>query len=112
MPRDNERWLLEAGALVIDKKISHGMGSWTRWERLVYCLWITDYGMRNAGDLKTAEDVHAVFKSDASQLAEELSLTLTHQLFSLPPHEIEINYFDAFERVCGEIRDAEPRPAP
>jgi hypothetical protein len=46
---DNETWVIEAGDAVIQKKARSGMGSLAPWERLVYCLWVADYGMRNAG---------------------------------------------------------------
>jgi hypothetical protein len=65
--------------------------------------------MRNAGDLDAAADVYAEFHSNARRIAEELSLGLTHQAFSLPQSDLEREYFDRFESICDEIRDAEWR---
>ena len=50
MHTDNETWVVEAGDTVIQKKASCGIERLSPWERLVYCLWVADYGMRNAGD--------------------------------------------------------------
>ena len=54
---DNETWIIEAGDAVIQKEARLGIGRLTPWEALVYCVWVADYGMRNAGDLDTAEDL-------------------------------------------------------
>ena len=43
-------------------------------ERLVYCLWVADYGMRNAGDLDTARDLYPDFQREAVELARELGM--------------------------------------
>jgi hypothetical protein len=106
-PIDNETWVIEAGDAVIDKEARSGSGSVRPWERLVYCLWVADYGMRNAGDLNAAEDVHADFQSEGRRLAEELSLRLTHEAFSLPRSALEKEYFIRFDEICHEIRNAE-----
>jgi hypothetical protein len=65
--------------------------------------------MRNAGDLDAAADIYAEFYSDARRIAEVLSLRLTHEAFSLPQSDLEREYFDRFESICNEIRDAEWR---
>ena len=54
VPSENETWLIEAGDEVIQKMAASGSDGLSLWERLVYCLWVADYGMRNAGDLDTA----------------------------------------------------------
>src|SRR5215470_9166888 len=108
-PTDNETWIIEAGDAVVEKEAHSGSGSLGPWERLVYCLWVADYGMRNAGDLNAAQDVHADFQSEGQQMAQELSLPLTHEAFSLPRSALEREYFIRFDRMCDEIRDAEPR---
>ena len=103
---DNESWVVETGAAVVEKKAANGLDCLTFWERLVYCLWVVDYGMRNAGDLRTATDVYADFQSDARCAAEELSLPLTREVFSLSPSKLEEVYFDHFEAICDEIKAA------
>ena len=109
MHTDNENWVIEAGDTVIQRKARGGIECLSSWERLVHCLWVADYGMRNAGDLDTAADVYPQFQLDAKQTAESLSLRLTHETFSLSQGDLEREYFDRFESICDEIRAAEPR---
>ena len=58
VPSDNETWVIEAGDTVIRKITCSSIECLSPWEMLVYCLWVADYGMRNAGDLDTAADVY------------------------------------------------------
>jgi hypothetical protein len=109
MHTDNETWVVEAGDTVIQKKASCGIERLSPWEKLVYCLWVADYGMRNAGDLDTAAEVYPQFHVDAKRMAEALSLPLSHEAFSLSQGDLEREYFDRFEAICIEIRAAEPR---
>lgn len=110
-PSDNETWLIETGDLVIRKKANAGVKSLLPWEVLVYCLWVADYGMRNAGDLDTAADVYVEFHEQGRRVAEQLSLPLTQEAFSLSKEKLEEQYFDRFELVCDEIRRARPAGA-
>ena len=103
---DNETWIIEAGDAVIQKEARVGIRSLTPWETLVYCIWVADYGMRNAGDLDTAEDLHSGFQSDARRNACELSLPLTQAAFSLPKSDLEEQYFDRFDAMIDEVRRA------
>jgi hypothetical protein len=64
--------------------------------------------MRNAGDLDTAANVYSRFQSVARRAAEQLSLRVTQEAFSLPRGDLEREYFDWFEAICDEIRSAEP----
>jgi hypothetical protein len=105
---DNETWVIEEGDRIILKKAGLGFESLTTWERLVYSLWVADYGMRNAGDLSTARDVYADFQSVALRAADALSLPVTRGAFALAPEALEERYFDLFEAVCDEIQGAEP----
>jgi hypothetical protein len=106
---ENETWVIEAGDVVISKQAHRGIESLSPWEMLVYCLWVADYGMRNAGDLDTAADVYPDFHLNAERMANALSLRLTQQAFSLSRSELEREYFDRFESICNEIRAAGPR---
>ena len=101
---DWETWLIEdAGHPIVVKKSEVGLEGLTPAERLTYCLWVADYGMRNAGDLQTASDLYPPFQSEGAQIAAELSLTNTAALFASAPSEFEQNYFDRFDEVCREI---------
>jgi len=66
---------------------------------LAYCLWVADYGMRNAGELDTKADV----SPEVHLNARALSLRSTHEAFSLS--DLEREYFDRCESICSEIRD-------
>ena len=63
---DNETWIIEAGDAVIQKRAEQGDDALTPLERLIHCLWVADYGMRNAGDLITAGDVYPSFHDEAA----------------------------------------------
>lgn len=106
MPSDNENWLSDTGDAIIRKKAAQGAFGLTSPERLIYCLWVADYGMRNAGNLETAKDVYADFQGEAKRLSAELRLTFTHDTFSLPKDLLEREYLSRFERMCDEIRKA------
>lgn len=106
MRTDNHSWIIEVGHAVIQKKSQTGVGSLAAVEKLIYCLWVADYGMRNAGDLDTAQDVYADFQNEAAQLSQELGLKLTHNAFALPTGDLQREYFERFEGICDEIRRA------
>jgi hypothetical protein len=106
VPLDNETWLIHAGDAVIQRRVSHGSDCLGPWERLVYCLWVADYGMRNAGDLDAAHSVYAGFQSEGRHIAEDMGLRFTQDAFSLSPRELEREYFNRFDQICHEIRTA------
>jgi hypothetical protein len=103
---DNETWLLDAGDRVINKKVVQGYSSLSPLERLTYCLWVADYGMRNAGDLTTAADLYPSFLSDGKSAAQELGLSHAAAVFSLSSNELEQQYFGLFDQLVNEIRAA------
>ena len=100
----NDSWLVEVGDLIVEKKSQVGIEGLSAIERLVYCLWVADYGMRNAGSLKTAQDVYREFKQEGEQLATELKLPLIRNAFSLPMDQLQNQYFEQFDGICEEIR--------
>ena len=106
MAQDNESWIIDAGDAVIEKRADDGDGALTPIDKLVYCLWVADYGMRNAGDLVTAADVYAPFQEEAAQLAKDLSLTITRDAFALSREELQRRYFELFDPICEEIKAA------
>lgn len=108
-PTDNETWVIAAGDTVIKKMVESGLVGLAPLERLVYCLWVADYGMRNAGDLDAADAIYPQFQSDARCIAKHLSLQVTCEAFSLPRSTLESEYDRRFEQICDEIRDAEAR---
>lgn len=106
MPEDDhETWLLDEGERIIGQKAAEGYCALSPRERLIYCLWAADYGMRNAGDLVTAADLHPSFLVDGRAAARELELPQAVAAFSLPAKDLEQRYFDLFEDVVAEIRE-------
>jgi hypothetical protein len=106
---DNETWIIEAGDAVIQKRAEQGDATLTSLERLIYCLWVADYGMRNAGDLAIAGDIYPAFQDEAARLSQALALPATRSTFGLHRSELERCYFQAFDLICTEIRAADGR---
>src|SRR5690242_16869573 len=102
----NESWVVKRGAQIVEKKAQVGVAGLNDWERLVYCLWLADYMMRNAGDFANAEDMCPTFQTDAKQFAQRLGLAITLEAFSLSQRKLQNEYFDRFERICDEIKSA------
>jgi len=105
---DNENWIIETGHRVIEKKARHGMNYLSEWERLVYCVWVADYMMRNAGDFALANDLYPAFQRDGRQLAATLALPVTGGTFALPREQLQSEYFARFQAVCNELKQARP----
>ena len=104
---DWETWLLEdAGHPIIEKMTERGIDALSPVERLTYCMWVADYGMRNAGDLETAADLYPQFKLEAAEIAASLQLSKTTEAFHLTDAELERAYFDRFDELCTEISEA------
>ena len=101
---DNETWIIEAGDAVIQRQ--QCAARLTSLERLIYCVWVADYGMRNAGDLIAARQVHESFQEEGLLLSHELRLNVTHSAFALAPAELERQYFERFDAICDELRRA------
>jgi hypothetical protein len=106
----NQTWVVETGDRVIQKRAQTGVASLSDWERLVYCLWVADYMMCNAGDFANA-DMYPAFQSDAVRFAQRLGLVATREAFSLSRRKLQKEYFDRFEKMCDEIKGAEPYAA-
>jgi hypothetical protein len=101
----NETWIIKKGAEVIGKKSSSGQDSLTPSEKLIYCLWVADYSMRNAGSLESAFDLYSDFLVDGFRLANEIKLKRTIELFDLSRTEYEEKYFALFDVVCEELKN-------
>ena len=104
---ENEDWIVERGGDIVEKKARSGLASLDDLEHLIYCLWVADYMMRNAGDLANSEALYPSFQSEAALRAGKLGLPLAAQAFSLTPEQLQAQYFDRFDAICHEVRDAE-----
>jgi hypothetical protein len=107
MVTDNENWIVEAGDAVVRSRVDLGPANVKSLDLLIYCLWVADYGMRNAGDLDTAGDLYAPFHDEGLRTSKELGLTETHSFFALSLKDLEQQYFERFDIVCNEIRSAQ-----
>ena len=107
VPTDNETWVVERGGDVVEKEVRAGLATLSDWEHLLYCLWVADYMMRNAGDLANEPDLYPGFQREAMKRARALGLAGAETMFALSATQFEREYFDRFENVCGEIRSAE-----
>ena len=108
----NEGWVVHRGGEVIEKKAKSGLESLSSWERLVYCFYMTDYMMRNAGDFANAAALCPNFQSDGKRFAKALALPATTEAFSLSERKLQREYFDRFEAICNELKKAEPAAPP
>jgi len=104
MPSDNETWIIDEGDSVIEKKAQLGYGELTARDKMVYCLWVVDYSIRNAGDLDTAEDMMPEIRKEAARLARELRLSSVTNAFELNKEDFEAQYHERFDDICSEIR--------
>jgi hypothetical protein len=86
---NNDTWIIEAGDADIAKRTALGDSVLSPLERLIYCVWVADYGLRNAGDLETACELYPDFQREAAHLAGELGLGFTHDSFSSPAVAIQ-----------------------
>jgi hypothetical protein len=101
---ENETWVVERGGEVIEKMADATRQPLTDVERLIYCLWVADYAMRNAGDLEAAEEQYPEFQAEGVSLSRSLGLANTSGLFSLAKLEFEDGYFELLTDVCQEIQ--------
>ena len=107
-PFDYESWLLDAAEPVLRREIEVGAAALAGWERALYCLWIADYSMRNAGDLRSAYDLASDFKSAGLAAARATDLRAMASLFALDDAEFEQRYAGSFDEVCRELLAKQP----
>ena len=73
---DPETWLLTAGDNVIRKMATSEREPLAPSEHAIYCLWVIDYAVRNAGTLEPMRDRHADAASDLESFARSSNLNL------------------------------------
>jgi len=108
LPPDYESWLIDEAESVIRRKASVSLACMSPWERALYCLWVADYSVRNAGDLQAAYDLEADFKSAGLQAALALRLPAVSALFSLDDREFLRRYLATFDSICRELAHSRP----
>lgn len=99
---DNEAWLLDECDPILEKR-SRGQ-TLDSFEILVYCIWVADSSLRNAGDLKMADSLFASWCKDGKKLASEFHLKETASFFTHSHPSLGIEYVSLFARICDELR--------
>ena len=103
----NETWLVAAAEGIRRKRMALGEASLAPRERLTYCLWVADQGMRNAGALAAARELHPAFLEEGRSAAERLGLSQVASAFSLSCDDLEQQYFSLFNGLATAIRTNE-----
>ena len=103
---ENETWIVQVGDKVIQKKALVGLNALAPIERLIYCVWVADYGMRNAGDLETASNLYSPFQLEAAALSDRLKLDFVYESFSLPTPTLAQQYLARFDGICDDLKSA------
>jgi hypothetical protein len=109
LPTDNETWLIDRSDEIIEKKADQGIVALSAWERLVYCLWVADYSIRNAGDLETASDLYPNYRKELLSQAYQLGFLETASAFALQDSQLMKQYGVLFEGICEEIKQADQK---
>lgn len=106
MVSDNETWLLDIGDEVIRKKAAVGYDTLSSMEKAIYCLWVIDYAVRNAGDLSALADLHPSAIDELMSFALSTHNDTLRQLLQGGKDDAEFceRYYAHFESVCNEIR--------
>ena len=104
---DMETWLLEAGDEVIEKRAVQGEASLSPPERAIYCMWVLDYAVRNAGSLDALEDVHETAIEDLAVFARAQKIAVLATLLDMAGGDEESfidAYYEQFDAACTELR--------
>jgi len=100
---ENETWIIDAGDQVIQKMAGNSDAVLSSKERLIYCLWVADYCMRNAGDISQASVMHAGWQKEAAEHSKKLVLDFCGETFLLPESSFEEQYFSRFDGGCPKF---------
>jgi hypothetical protein len=103
---DLEDWIADLWVNLAGRRASEG--PFAPLDDLIDRFCFVDYCMRNAGDLANLEDPPGVaaFLYTACHDARIIGLPQTEALFSLTRAELERAYFERFELVSAELREA------
>ena len=105
---DLETWLLEAGDIVIQKKVQQGESALSESECAVHWMWLIDYSVRNAGCFGPLEDMGAkTALSDLARFAQDARLSTLPSWLQLSDNEEAFcsTYYQHFDKACGELKD-------
>lgn len=108
MELDEESWLIDIGDEIINKIAETGIDSLNNIEHAVYCLWVIDYVVRNAGSLESVEDLYPTAVQKLSILSKANGWLLNSEV-EAEARNSELfcsSYYDSFDVKCGELRSA------
>lgn len=100
-----ESWLLDEGDKVVESKARLGLEKLSKADQLLYCLWVGDYSLRNAGDLESGDQLLPGWLPRLVELANELGLTKVEKFFRELPSAGKSAfdlYWDHFAELCQE----------
>ncbi|MFN8609757.1 MAG: hypothetical protein U0931_19615 [Vulcanimicrobiota bacterium] len=107
-----ESWLLDEGERVAELKAAHGLEQLSKLDLLLYCLWVGDYSLRNAGDLEAGEQLLPGWLPRLVELARELGLDGVASFFEKLPaagSDAFDLYWDHFDQLCQEVSQTRER---
>ena len=108
MASDNESWLINIGAAIIDKMSAPNQPALTETEATIYCLWVVDYSIRNSGTLSAMEDLYPEALVELHRFARKRRCDRLSSIFDPEGADDEDafceDYRHLFEDVCAEIR--------
>ena len=102
----HEHWLRETGEGIAVRRQTMPDATTTPQDSLIFALWLTADSMRRAGDLSHARVTCPTYRAEASQAAQTLKLPLASAAFSASEGTLERRFFDMFEDLCRELREA------
>jgi hypothetical protein len=104
---DLETWLIDTGAVVLQKLNDQGAGSLGPAESSVYWMWWIDYSVRNSGSFGPLQDMKSTAISDLLAFSQHAGLPkLTIWLSSAADESAFCrSYLEHFDEACSELRD-------
>jgi hypothetical protein len=104
---DLETWLIDTGAVVLQKLNDEGPGSLSPVESGVYWMWWIDYAVRNSGSFGPLQDMESSAISDLLAFSERAGLPKLAAWLNSAADESAFcdSYLDHFDEACGELRD-------
>jgi hypothetical protein len=106
MAFDNETWLLDVGDIIVQRKTASGYKHLSAVEQAIYCFWIVDYAVRNAGDLAPIQDMHPTAIDELERFAASHNIEPLYRLLQTQNNEQAFceSYYANFEGICNEFR--------
>lgn len=101
-----ESWLLDEGDKVVERKAEIGLEQLSEADQLLYCLWVADYSLRNAGDLESGNQLLPGWLARLVELAARLGLSGVESFFRELPAAgggaFDL-YWEHFSQLCQEV---------